>query len=190
MALSIVWGGLFLLSVFYGTVTGNLPALGTAALAGAGDAVQLCLAVLGATCFWCGLMEVLERAGALAALCRLLSPLLGRLFPSMRRDKKLAGALSANVAANFLGLGNAATPSGLEAVRLMDDGSGRATHEMCRLIVMNTASIQLIPATVAALRASMGYETPFDILPAVWLTSLCSVSAGLAAAWILGRASR
>lgn len=190
MALSIVWGGLILLSFIYGAVTGSLPALGTAALEGAGTAVQLCLGVLGATCFWCGLMEVLERAGALAALTKLLAPLLGRLFPSMRRDGKLAGALSANVAANLLGLGNAATPSGLEAVRLMDDGSGRATHEMCRLIVMNTASIQLIPATVAALRASMGYEAPFDILPAVWLTSICSVTAGLAAAWVLGRVSR
>ena len=102
------------------------------------------------------------------------------------------GYLTANVAANLLGLGNAATPMGIAAVRRMQQhsGSARATDEMCRLIVLNTASIQLLPTTVAAVRAANGAAAPFDILPAVWLTSVCSVTAGLLAAFLFGRASR
>ena len=99
------------------------------------------------------------------------------------------GYLTANVAANLLGLGNAATPMGIAAVRRMQQrsGSARATDEMCRLIVLNTASIQLIPANVAAIRASLGCQRPFDILYAVWATSFTSAGAGLLMAWILGK---
>ena len=114
-----------------------------------------------------------------------------RLFPSTREDSALAGALSTNICANFLGLGNAATPPGIEAARRLAARSpGQASDELCRLIVLNTASIQLIPANVAAVRSSLGCAAPFDILPAVWLTSLCSAGLGLAAAWALGRLRR
>ena len=122
-------------------------------------------------------------------LSRLLRPVLGRLFPSTQKDKLLAGHLSANVCANLLGLGNAATPMGIQAAKRLALGAknGVAGDELCRLIVLNTASIQLIPATVAAVRASLGCQSPFDILPAVWVTSVCSASLGLSAAWILGK---
>ena len=99
--------------------------------------------------------------------------------------------MSTNICANFLGLGNAATPPGIEAARRLAARSpGQASDELCRLIVLNTASIQLIPANVAAVRSSLGCAAPFDILPAVWLTSLCSAGLGLAAAWALGRLRR
>ena len=94
-----------------------------------------------------------------------------------------------NVCANLLGLGNAATPMGIQAAKRLALGkNGVASDELCRLVVLNTASIQLIPANVAAVRASLGCATPFDILPAVWVTSLCSAGLGIAAAWLLGRA--
>ena len=115
-----------------------------------------------------------------------MRPVLNRLFPSTRQDPVLAGALSGNICANLLGLGNAATPMGIRAIRRMKQ-SDTATNEMCRLIVLNTASIQLIPATVAAVRLGLGCRTPFDILPAVWITSLSSAGLGLAAAWVLGK---
>ena len=117
------------------------------------------------------------------------SPILSRLFPQFREDRELAGQLSANVTANLLGLGNAATPAGIRAAgRLRDPRDpARATDALCRLVVMNTASIQLLPTTVAAVRQSAGCATPFDILPCVWVSSILSVTAGLAAAKIMGR---
>ena len=100
-------------------------------------------------------------------------------------------AVSANVSANLLGLGNAATPLGIRAARRMAAGcGGTASDELCVLVVLNTASIQLLPATIASLRTAMGCKTPFDILPAVWLSSVLSVAAGLAAAKLLARWGR
>ena len=125
----------------------------------------------------------MEHAGITRMLSRLLRPLLHRVFPSTKEDAALAGSLSANICANFLGLGNAATPMGIQAAQRMKRG-GTATDELCRLIVLNTASIQLIPANVAAVRSALGCATPFDILPAVWVTSLCSAGLGVTAAWV------
>ena len=134
----------------------------------------------------------MDKAGMTGAMTRLLRPILGRIFPSTRTDPALSNALSANVCANILGLGNAATPMGMKAAKRMvrPDSPGIATDELCRLIVLNTASIQLIPANVAAVRASLGCRNPFDILPAVWLTSICSAGLGLTAAWLLGKVWR
>ena len=118
-----------------------------------------------------------------------MRPVFRRLFPQASRDEQALGYLSANVAANLLGLGNAATPLGIAAVKRMQTlaGTREATDEMCLLIVMNTASIQLIPSTVAAVRAANGASAPFDILPAVWITSACSVTVGILAAKLLKR---
>lgn len=132
----------------------------------------------------------MEKAGITAILAKCLSPLLRRVFPSYGRDPVLAGHLSSNVCANFLGLGNAATPMGILAAKRLANGRDTAGDELCRLIVLNTASIQLIPANVAALRAGLGCATPFDILPAVWVTSLFSAGLGVAMAWLLGKVWR
>ncbi len=188
MAMSYIWAAMLLLSLFCGLLFGAED-LGRAAMEGAGKAVSLCVSLAGSLCLWSGFAAVLERSGAQRALGRLLSPLLGRLYPTARRDPETLGALSGNVTANLLGLGSAATPLGIAAVRRMQalSGTETATDEMCRLVVMNTASIQLLPTTVAALRGSLGSAAPFDILPAVWLSSLLSVSAGLTAAALLRR---
>ncbi len=119
-------------------------------------------------------------------LSRFLAPLLQFVFPSTRKDSLLSQHLSANLCANFLGLGNAATPMGIQAAKRLKRGD-TATDELCRLIVLNTASIQLIPANVAAVRASLSCAAPFDILPAVWITSMLSAGLGVTAAWFLGR---
>ena len=128
----------------------------------------------------------MEKTGLTAVMSRLLRPLISRIFPRTRQDSILEGHLSANICANVLGLGNAATPMGIKAARRLAEGD-RANDELCRLIVLNTASIQLIPATVAAVRSSLGCATPFDILPAVWITSLCSAGMGLIAAFLFGK---
>lgn len=189
MVMSWIWTILVFISIAAGMITGNGSALATAALQGAQSGITLTISIAGAICLWCGVGKLLERSGISSFLARLWMPVLHRVFPSAGRDPLLANALSANVCANFLGLGNAATPMGIRAVkRMADPGSpGRATDEMCRLIVLNTASIQLIPANVAAIRASLGAVSPFDILPAVWITSICSAGLGVTAAVLLGK---
>lgn len=176
------------LSVLYGAATGNIGAVGSAALAGASAAVELCLGMAGAMCLWSGIMAVMDACGLTQRLSRLFRPVLRRLLPKACRDPETLAALSGNVSANLLGLGNAATPLGVQAARRMADGTGgRASDELCRLVVLNTASIQLLPTTVAGVRAALGAENPFDILPAVWLASVLSVSVGLLAAQLLGK---
>lgn len=185
MVMSWIFLGAVALSLVGAWILGTGSALAAAIPQGAQAGVTLALSLAGSICLWTGIGRVMEKAGITAALAKLLGPILGRLFPSYKKDPAFAGSLCANVCANILGLGNAATPMGIQAAKRL--AFHRSSHELCRLIVLNTASIQLIPATVAAVRVSLGCATPFDILPAVWVTSLCSAGAGLAAAWFLGK---
>ena len=189
MVMSYIFTGMLLVSLLFSAATGRGGALSAAALEGAQAGCALALSLSGAMCLWSGLGRVMEKTGLNEKLSRLFMPLMGRLFPTAREDPAAASYLSANVCANLLGLGNAATPMGIAATKRLARRAppGEASDEMCRLIVMNTASIQLIPANVAAVRGSLGCASPFDILPAVWVTSLLSVSAGLLAAWLLGK---
>ena len=186
MAMPYFLTGLFFLSLLFGCATGQLSAISAAALTGAQSAVELCLSMAGAICLWSGVMTLMDRCGLSGKLAGLLRPLLRRILPNASRDSETLAALSANVSANLLGLGNAATPLGIRAATRMAQGCGGvASDELCRLVVLNTASIQLLPTTVAAVRSAHGCATPFDILPAVWLSSVLSVSAGLLAARVL-----
>lgn len=184
MAMAWIWCGMLALAVAAGIRNGQMGAVSAAVLTGAQQGVELSLTLAGPICLWSGLAAVMERTGLSRKLARLLQPLLGRLFPKTAEDDQGMGSLCGNFTANLLGLGNAATPLGIRAVQRMRalSGSDIATDEMCRLVVLNTASIQLLPTTVAALRAGQGAEQPFSILPAVWVTSLLSVAAGLGAA--------
>lgn len=188
MVMSWVWTGMVALSILAAAISGNMAALSAAVPKGAQAGVTLAVSMAGSICLWTGVGKLMEAAGMTGKLSRLLRPLLGRIFPSIKQDPILENHLSANVCANFLGLGNAATPMGIQAAQRMARGRGGiASDELCRLIVLNTASIQLIPANVAAVRSGLGCSTPFDILPAVWVTSLCSAGLGVAMAWGLGR---
>lgn len=192
MVMSYVFTGIVLLSILAALFTGNSGALAAAVPKGAQAGVTLAISLAGPICLWTGIGKLMEKVGFTAFLSNLLRPLLSKLFPSTKEDPILAGHLSSNICANILGLGNAATPMGILAAKRMARSAkgGIATDEMCRLIVLNTASIQLIPATVAAVRSTLGCPTPFDILPAVWITSLCSAGMGLTAAFIFGRLGR
>lgn len=192
LVMSYFWTGMLLLSLIFSLVSGQSSALSSAALEGAQAGCTLALSIGGAICLWSGVGRVMEKSGLNQRISRLLMPLMGRLFPSAREDAAAASFLSANICANLLGLGNAATPMGVAAAKRLARHAppGKASDEMCRLIVMNTASIQLIPANVAAVRGSLGSAAPFDILPAVWVTSILSVSVGLLAAWMMGRLRR
>ena len=188
MAMSIIWTGMVLVSILCGLATGRGPAVATAALDGAAAAVELCLSLAGVLCLWMGVMEIMRRSGLSQKLSRLLMPVLRRLYPAFARDREVMDTIAANVSANLLGLGNAATPLGLEAARKMSRRTpGVANDALCMLVVCNTASIQLIPTTVAAVRAGAGCAAPFDILPASWLASAISVSVGLLAAKLFAK---
>jgi spore maturation protein A len=177
------------ISILCSILTDSGPALSAAVLQGAQSGITLAISLAGSLCLWSGVGRLLEAAGITDILSRLLRPVLRRLFPSTGNDPVLARELGGNICANLLGLGNAATPMGIRAAIRMKTGE-EATGELCRLIVLNTASIQLIPGNVAAVRSSLGCHTPFDILLPVWITSFCSAGLGLTAAWLLGRLRR
>ena len=189
MVMSWIFCMMILISLICAIVSGNGSALAAATAEGAQFGITLAISLAGSLCLWSGVGKLMERTGITSALSRIIRPLLNLIFPSTRTDPVLAGYLSGNICANFLGLGNAATPMGIQAVKAMAQHAapGTASDEMCRLIVLNTASIQLIPATVAAVRSSLGSESPFDILPAVWITSLCSAGLGVMSACFLGK---
>ena len=184
--LNWVYTGFLALSLLSAAALGNGQALAAAVLEGAGTGVQTIITLTGPIMLFTGLGKLMDKAGITRFLAEILQPFLGFLFPDLKKDPILADHLSANFCANLLGLGNAATPRGIRAAERLKNGS-TATDQLCRLVVLNTASIQLIPANVAAIRAGLQCRTPFDILPAVWLTSLCSAGLGLTAAFILGK---
>ena len=186
MVMNWIWTVFLLVSLVFSWFTGQGSALAAAVMDGAQAGITLALSIAGSLCLWTGVGHLMEHIGITDTLSRFLKPLLGRIFPGTNNDTALARDLSANVCANVLGLGNAATPMGIRAAKRMARGTA-ATDELCRLVVLNTASIQLIPSNVAAVRSSLGCRTPFDILPAVWVTSLCSAGLGLACAWMLGK---
>ena len=189
MLMRWIWAAMVLLSVIAAGVLGKGSELSAAVLDGAQSGVTLIIGMSGAICLWSGVGKVMDRSGITDLLARLLKPVLRCIFPDTRQDPLLSRYLSANICANILGLGNAATPMGIQAAqRMANTGTpGVASDQLCRLIVLNTASIQLIPTSVAAVRLAAGCTTPFDILPAVWLTSLCSAALGLTSAWIMGK---
>ena len=191
MTMAWIWTGMAVLSILCGLATGRGDLVAAAAVEGAQAAVELCVSIAGMLCLWTGVMEIMRRSGLAEGLSRLLRPVLSALFPQVSKDRGVMDSISANVSANLLGLGNAATPLGIEAVRRMERKSpGTASDAMCMLVVCNTASIQLIPTTVASVRAAAGSSSPFDILPAVWLASALSVGVGISACKLFARVWR
>lgn len=192
MVMGWIWTLILPVCMICALYTGSGSALAASVMQGAQSGVTLSIAMAGSILLWTGVGNLMDKAGLTQKLSKLLSPLLHRIFPSCRNDRILSQHLSANICANFLGLGNAATPMGIQAAKRLASHcpQGHASNELCRLVVLNTASIQLIPANVAAIRVSHGCATPFDILPAVWITSLCSAALGLLAAWGLGKVWR
>ena len=179
--LSKIWVAFFSLSLVCGIATGRIERVSAAAASGAAEAVSLLIGITGLMCLWSGVMELVTRSGLSAKLERGLRPLLRPLFGKAAHSRHAMEAVSANVTANLLGLSNAATPIGLQAADALYEAEGRhgSPDAVLTLITLNTASVQLIPTTVAAVRAGCGCQTPFDIMPAVWCASLLSVAAVL-----------
>lgn len=180
--LAFVLAVMLVLSAAAGAFEGGWAEISEAALGQCVKAVELGIYLAGSMALWCGLMRVAERSGMTRIIAGGLSPLIRLIFG--RIDTSSEKAVSLNLTANLLGLGNAATPTGIEAVRQLEKSS-RPRRNTAMLTVINTASIQLIPVTAAALRVSHGSDSPMDILPAVLLNSVCSAAVGIVTASIL-----
>ena len=183
--MNYVWAGMILAAYLFAAFSGRVDAVTQGALDGAKNAVETVLSLLGMLCFWTGLLEIAKRSGLTEKLARLARPLLRVLFPSLRPDGAAASAIVMNMIANFLGLSNAATPLGIKAMEELDrinPEKGRASDAMCMFVVVNTASINLVPTTLIALRVAAGSAQPFEIIVPVWICSVLSVTVGVLAA--------
>lgn len=176
--LNAIWFGMIALSVVCAAATGRLGDLSAAVMDGAGQAVELTVFLLGAMCAWLGFLKIAEKSGLTTLMASAFSPLIDRLFPEYREEPEIKGKICMNLSANLLGLGNAATPLGLAAMKAMAEQNrgDTPTKGMILFVVINTASIQLLPVNMAAMRSSCGSAEPFGILPEIWMTSLASLT--------------
>lgn len=179
--MNIIWVILIILSFFCAVAQNSIGALSQAVTAGGTDAITLVIKLAGALCFWNGIMAVAEKSGFTEIICRLLSPVIKLIFPHLD-DKKAKNAISMNITANLLGLGSAATPLGIEAMKRLKAHSlcgETATDDMVRFVVINSAAVHLVPSTVALLRREYGSTSPVEIMLPALLTSLIALTGGL-----------
>lgn len=183
--MNYIWGGMMIFSFISAIFTGNMQPLSDAVMNSALDAINLIIRLTGMMCLWSGIMRIAEKSGLTVYISRCLGFLFSRLYKNVDKNSKTAEAMSMNITANLLGLGNAATPLGLEAMRRMQEENGdktRATDDMIVFVVMNSSAMRLIPTTVAALRTQAGSASPMEIMPATWVSTGLSLLAGIFAA--------
>ena len=188
--MSWLFTGMLVLSLLFGILNGRMEQVSISAVNECSNAVTLAIQLAGVMCLWSGLMRIAEVSDLTGKLSRLFRPVMKLLFWHLPADSKAAKAIIMNLTANLLGLGNAATPLGIAAMKELEKISPRkgiASNEMALLVVLNTASLQLIPTTTAALRLAAGSAAPMEILPAVWLASSMSILSGILAAKFFSR---
>ena len=179
-------------AVIFGAVTGRIGEVSEAFLSECTSAVELSISLVGIICLWSGVMRVAQKSGLTQSLAGMFSPVLGRLFKGLKKGGKAMQYITLNLTANILGLGNATTPLGLAAMREIETEEQNphpetASHNMIILTVMNTASLQIIPTTVSALRLQAGSCNPMEILPCVWIVSISALTAALLGAGLFRR---
>ena len=180
--LNLIWPIMIILSIIYAIIMGNVEAINSSIFESTKKAVELTITLLGTICLWNGIVEVASKTRLMNILTKILSPLINFLFPENRNDKKVKNEISMNIIANMLGIGNAATPLGLKAMESMqakNKGKEKLTNDMATFIILNTASIQLIPTTVIAIRMSLGSNDPTKIIFAVWFSTICAAIVGI-----------
>lgn len=180
--LNYIWSILLFIAVIVAVFTGEITTLSDSVIKGAADSVELLLSITGIVAFWSGIMEVAEKSGLMQSLCNLFRPILSKVFNNASSNKKAMEYICSNITANMLGLGNAATPLGLKAMnelQKMNRSKNTASNDMITFVVLNTASLQILPTTLCAYRSAYGSTKPFEILPQIWLVSLLSLTIGL-----------
>lgn len=188
-----IFGIMLIVSAILGAVSGHISEVSAAALNSCVEAVELCIYLAGGMCMWGGVMRVAEKSGITNTLASLFKPFLKNIFKGIDTSGKAFHAICMNITANLLGLGNAATPLGLEAMKRLEEEEGEnnvTSRNMVLFVVLNTASITIIPTTAASLRLKHGSEAPMEILPCVLITSACALIVGLVTAIILDKGER
>ena len=181
---------LLLVSIIFSIVSGKSGDVNDALFSGTADAITFCLKTGGLICFFCGIMNVAKKAGIVRVISNLLRPVIRRIVPDSERSEETAEAVSMNVSSNILGLGNAATPFGIKATDLLLNGRDRLTRSAAAFLLLNTACVQLLPTTIAAIRQSNGAAAAFDILPATLCAQLLSCAVGLILVFLLFKKER
>ena len=180
--LNIVWPFFIIISFSFAILSGNFENLNSSIFEGANDAVTLSINLLGSLCLWSGIMQIASDSSLVKKLSKLLSPILNFLFPSLITNNKIKKEISMNIIANILGLGNAATPLGLKAMESMQKENPKKdtlSNPMMMFIVINTASIQLIPTTVIAIRNSLNSQNPTSIIFPTWIATILAAISGI-----------
>lgn len=180
--LNYIWGGIMVVSVVISFFMGTTGAVSDAIISGGKASIDLLITMLSMMCLWNGIMKIAEFGGITSILSRIFAPVLNKLFPNYKHDIETSSAICSNVTANLLGLGNAATPLGIEAMKRMQKANPQkdtANNSMIMFVVLNTASIQLVPTTIAILRDKAGAVSPMDIVTCVWISSLFALLVGI-----------
>jgi len=188
--LNLIWPIFLIISFTYAICFGSVSEANLAIFESTENAVNLCIKLLGTICLWSGIMKIAEKTIIIKALKKILNPILKWLFPNLDRSDEAYSDISMNIVANIMGLGNAATPMGLKAMKSLNkknEDKKKLSNEMAIFIVINTASIQIIPTTVIAIRNSLGSENPTAILLPVWGATICAATAAILIAKILIR---
>ena len=185
-----IWAFLIVVGTVVGIATGRAEAVSQAALDGAKDAALLCVSLIGAYILWLGVLNVAKEAGLVDAIAKRMRGIIRWLFPSVPPGGPASGFITLNIVANMLGMGNAATPFGLKAMKELQDinpDKTRASDAMCMFLVVNASSVQLLPLTVIALRSAMGSASPGDIIITTLLATTVTTTVGITAAKIMRR---
>lgn len=191
--LNYVWSGLVIISIICSVFLGNTEDLSKALVDSGASSIELIITMAGIICLWTGIMKIAVESGLTSVFAKVFSPLLRPMFPNLDKDSDAFKSISMNISANLLGLGNAATPFGLKAMEqlhTLNNKAETASNEMVIFVVMNTASLQLLPTTLASLRQSYGSSAPFEIIVPVWISSACALSAALICACTLNCVKR
>ena len=181
--LNIIWPIFIIISYIFAIITGNTDKVNNAVFSYTETAVKLTITLFGTMCLWNGLMEIASNTKLINKINKILNPIIDFLFLESKNDKRIHEEISMNITANMLGLGNAATPLGLKAMKSMQEknkNKDRLTDDMATFIILNTASIQIIPTTVISIRMSLGSLQPTKIIFAVWFSTICAAIMGIA----------
>lgn len=184
--MNYIWAILVLVAIIFSIATGKGSTIGNALLSSGEASINLLLTLAGTISLWSGIMAIAESSGITKWLSTLFNPVLKLLFSDYKDDSKIMNAVSTNITANLIGLGNAATPAGLKAIASMYSGENKINNSMATFIVMNTSSIQIVPTTIVALRLAKGSTAPMEIAPCIWISSICALFVGITSAKLCG----
>ena len=186
--LNYIWAFMMIIAFIYSLFSGKSASLSDSVVTGASSAIELIISITGILCFWSGMMEIADKSSVTKAVAKAFSPVLSKLFKNVDKECKAMQDISLNISANLMGLGNAATPLGLSAMKelkKLNHNQNYASDDMLLFVVLNTASIQLIPTTLCAYRSNYQSSAPFEIVPCVWLTSVAALTVGILVAKLI-----